>query len=267
VFSGKNHRQIATLMILALSITGCQAGQAETAIPTTSLAYTETPPALPGETSTPPPTAEQISSAGGLEAYAFPDKIDPTKHYLFYLHGKIIEDQGLPAISPDYGEYEYRAILQKLAGYGFVVISEPRAADTDGIAYAKKVAGQAQSLMDGGVPAANITIVGASKGAGIVVYASHYIDNPDMNFVIMSICHPDTVRSFIQEHIWLVGNVLSIYDSIDELAGSCQKLFDYSGGKGLSRHDEIVLHVGTGHGILFKPLDEWVLPAVRWAGK
>jgi hypothetical protein len=30
---------------------------------------------------------------------------------MFCLHGKIIEDQGLAAISPEYGEYQYEEIL------------------------------------------------------------------------------------------------------------------------------------------------------------
>ena len=38
-----------------------------------------------------------------LSQYFFPTSIDPAKRYLFYLHGKIIEDQGIPAVSPDYG--------------------------------------------------------------------------------------------------------------------------------------------------------------------
>jgi hypothetical protein len=71
-------------------------------------------------------------------SYAFPISIDPTKQYLFYLHGKIIEDQGIPAISPEFGEYQYEAILDKLSSFGFVVISEQRPKNTDGIAYARK---------------------------------------------------------------------------------------------------------------------------------
>ncbi len=62
-------------------------------------------------------------------------------------------------------------------------------------------------------------------------------------------------------------DVLSIYDSADEFAGSCQELFSFSEGKGISKHDEIILHVGTGHGILYKPLDEWMIPVVQWTGK
>ena len=35
----------------------------------------------------------------------------------------------------------------------------------------------------------------------------------------------------------------------------------------VSRRNEIVLQVGTGHGILYEPLSEWVLPTVKWANQ
>jgi hypothetical protein len=44
-------------------------------------------------------------------------------------------------------------------------------------------------------------------------------------------------------------------------------LFSLSEGKGIARYDEIVLHIGTGHGILYEPLDEWILPVVKWANQ
>lgn len=198
-------------------------------------------------------------------SYAFPTSIDPTKQYLFYLHGKIIEDQGIPAISPEFGEYQYEAILEKLSSFGFVVISEQRLKNTDSIAYARKTVQQMMDLLEAGVPAANITAVGASKGAGIVIYASHFLENDEVNYVIMAICHPDIVADLKRDQIFLRGNVLSIYDSTDEWAGSCQGLFSFSEGEGLSSYNEVVLNVGTGHGILYQPLDEWILPAVQWA--
>ena len=68
----------------------------------------------------------------------------------------------------------------------------------------------------------------------------------------------------MQQNSFLYGNVLTIRDSVDEFARSCQKLIVFSEGK-ISRHEEIVLHVGTGHGILYKPLDEWMLPVIQWA--
>ena len=202
----------------------------------------------------------------GLSAYAFPDSVNPTAKYLFYLHGRIIEDQGIPAISPDFGEYKYETILQRFEGFGFTVISEQRSKNTDGMKYAERVVEQVKELLKRGVPAKNITVIGASKGGGIAMEISHLLANQEINFVIMSICNPDEVASLEKNQTILYGNVLSIYDSADEFAGSCQEIFTLSEGRGLARHEEIVLHVGTGHGILYQPLDEWVLPAVQWAG-
>jgi hypothetical protein len=223
-----------------------------------SAAPASTPTSVLVSTQTPPGTSPEIAS------YAFPVSFDPSKQYLFYLHGKIIEDQGIHATSSDYGDYEYLAILEKLSGYGFVVISEQRPVNTDSQEYARKIAEQARALLNAGVPAKNITIVGASKGAGIAIYVSHFLEKEEINYVLLGICHPDTVKAMETAGIFLRGNVLSIYDASDELAGSCQELFSFSEGKGLAWHSEIVLHVGTGHGILFQPLDEWVLPTVQW---
>lgn len=202
-----------------------------------------------------------------LAAYAFPQFIDPDAGYLFYLHGKIIEDQGFPAVSPDYGEYEYQAILEALERYDYVVISEQRRTDTDSIEYARRVAGQVTMLLVAGVPPEQITVVGASKGAGIAVYVSHALANNKINYALLSICHPDNVQGFMQNEITLSGNVLSIYDASDELAGSCQELFAFSEGRGINRYEEVVLDIGMGHGILYQPLIEWVLPTVEWGRK
>jgi hypothetical protein len=202
-----------------------------------------------------------------LENYGFPDSIDPDQRYLFYLHGKIIEDQGLPAISPDFGEYEYENILEELSGYGFVVVSEQRTKDTDGMDYARKIADQISRLIDEGVPAKHITVIGASKGGAIAIYVSHFLENEAVNFVLMAICHSDYVEVLVRDNITLYGNVLSIFDSVDEYAGSCQELFSISEGVGMSSFDEIVLDIGTGHGILYQPLDDWILPVVHWANK
>ncbi len=171
-----------------------------------------------GQTSTP-------TAALDLSAYAFPNSIDPAAKYLFYLHGKIIEDQGIPAVSPDFGEYQYEAILEKFANHGFAVISEQRPKNTNGMEYANKVARQVTALLDAGIPAKNITVVGASKGAGISIEVSHLLENEEVNFVIMAICHPDNVAEFARNGTSLYGNVLSIYDFVDRImpapAGNC----------------------------------------------
>jgi hypothetical protein len=202
-----------------------------------------------------------------LSSYAFPEKIDPSAHYLFYLHGKIVEDQGLNAVSPEYGEYQYTQILNKLGSSGLVVISEQRPKDADPLEYAQITSGQVTSLLKAGVPPGNITVVGASKGAGIAIFVSNLLANEQINYVLLSICEPGTVADLITSGTTLTGNVLSIYDESDTLAGSCQKLFAFSQGTGLVRHEEIMLHMNKGHGILYQPYDEWLLPTLAWAGQ
>jgi hypothetical protein len=253
-------RQIAILFLLTSFIVGCSSPQSATS-------NSESTPVAPANLVIPNSTSQLQSSTFDISNYAFPNTIDSTKQYLIYLHGKIIEDQGIPAISPDYGEYEYQAILEKLSGYGFVVISEQRGMNTDSMEYAKKITKQVTTLLKAGVLAQNITIVGASKGAGIVVLVSYLLENKDINFVLMAICDPATIEELKQNDISLYGNILSIYDSADKLAGSCQELLSFSEGKGISKHEEVVLSVGTGHGILYKPLDEWIIPVIQWAGK
>jgi hypothetical protein len=92
-------KQIFTVLLLAFALVGCAA----------------VPPAgkralAPTVIATVPGSATRSDSTG--------------KRDLFYLHGNIIEDQGIPAISPEYGEYQYQAILDQLSGYGFEIISE-----------------------------------------------------------------------------------------------------------------------------------------------
>ena len=200
-----------------------------------------------------------------LADYRFPASIDPAERYLFYLHGKIIEDQGIPAVSPDYGEYEYEAILERFRDFGFAVISEPRAKNADVMKSARKIAGEVETLIKAGVPPGSITVVGVSKGAYIAILVSHLLENPEVNFVIIAICHPDVIEELKMDQIVLSGYVLSIYDSIDAYAGSCRVFVSLSDAKHLSKFEEVVLHVGLGHGLVYKPLDEWMLPAVQWA--
>ena len=239
-----------TLILLTIILAGCG-----------NLAPTASSDETIPVTFTASPTSD---SSLFLSQYVFPTSIDPTARYIFYLHGRIIEDQGIPAVSSDYGVYEYEAILEKLASHGFTVISEQRSKNADGMKYAERIARQVTELLNAGVPAQNITIVGASKGGWITIAASNFLASKELNFVVMGVCDPDNVQLNKQQNIFLYGNILTIRDTADGFAGSCEELFNFSKGK-IAHHEEIVLHVGTGHGILYKPLDEWILPTVQWA--
>lgn len=190
---------------------------------------------------------------------------DPAARYLFYLHAKIVEEQGLPAVSPEHGEYQYGAILDRLASFGFVVVSEVRPKDASSAVYAARISSQVDSLIRAGVPPAHIAVVGASKGAYIAALVSHTVPTPGVRYVILSMCDAETVAYMIEQGTDLHGDVLALRDAADtpDLVGSCEDLYSFS--RQIGHHEEVVVDVGTGHGILYRPLDEWVLPTVRWA--
>ncbi|HEX7503507.1 MAG TPA: alpha/beta hydrolase [Acidobacteriota bacterium] len=189
--------------------------------------------------------------------------------YLFYLHGKIIEDQGIPRPkSPKFGYYEYEKILSAFRRRGFTVRSEIRPENTEVRAYADKVAGEIKKLLLSKVPPGHITVVGASKGGVIAVSISALLQNRDINFVFLAGCYDATLRNFQDMNMQVAGNILSIYDAADDTGcGSCRNFFAMAQGKNLGRTREIVLHLGLGHGFLYRPLPEWVEPTVAWAGE
>jgi hypothetical protein len=188
-----------------------------------------------------------------------PKQVDTSARYLFYLHGRIVE-QGRRPISPQYGPYEYDQILETFKQRGFVVISEQRRIGIDVEEYAGKVAGQVKQLLKAGVPPRNLTVVGASQGSFIAMLASTYLKNPDMNFVLIAGCSADA-RFLTQVN--LHGKVLSIYEQSDG-AGSCEKY--RADATGLSKYEELQLRTGMRHGFIYRPITEWIEPTIAWAG-
>jgi hypothetical protein len=186
--------------------------------------------------------------------------------YLFYLHGKIIEDQGIPRPrSEKFGYYEYEKILATFRNRGFTVRSEIRPAKTEVRAYAEKVAGEVHRLLQAGVPPGHITVVGASKGGVIAIITSALLHNRDVNFVFLACCYEAALKNLQDTGMQVAGNILSIYDSTDDTGcGSCQGFFTSALGKKLGSTKEIVLHMGLGHGILYRPLSEWVESVIAW---
>jgi hypothetical protein len=191
---------------------------------------------------------------------AFPAKIDPAARYVFYLHGRIVEEQGANAVSERFGAYEYTKILQTFRAAGFTVISEVRPVGVEVDAYASRIEGQIRTLLSAGVPPANVTVVGASRGAVIAMQVSTRLRNRKVRYVLLGNCN-DTV--FSRYRFDLSGEVLSIYETSDEYGGTCRGLFAAS--TGLSKREEISLTNGLGHGFLYRPLPAWVDPSLSWA--
>lgn len=191
-----------------------------------------------------------------------PEKIDRSGRYLFYLHGKIIEEQGADAFSKEYGKYEYQKILDTLSKAGFVVISEQRPKNAQSEKYASRVVAQIDSLLKAKVAPEKITVVGASKGAWISIIVSSKLKNEKVKFVLMGIC--DDAYDYSLDMFKICGNILSIYEKSDQLGGSCSKLIALNRDC-ISRTSEIELNLGNGHGFIFRPYNEWVIPVIEWA--
>lgn len=197
--------------------------------------------------------------ASGVHS-SVPADIDPSARYLIYLHGRIIEDQGVRPTHPRFGTYEYEAILDAFAARGFIVISERRPAGTNGASYAAEVVDQVSLLLAAGVPQENIAVVGFSKGGGIAIHASSMLAAERVNFVFIGACGPwlDSQPELVPS-----GRMLSLHEESDDLAASCGELFARMVGGNETR--EIVLKLGGGHGAFYRPRPEWLDPVADWA--
>lgn len=61
----------------------------------------------------------------------------------------------------------------------------------------------------------------------------------------------------------LYGNILGFYEKSDKIAGkSYQPLINRS--KGITKFKEIELNTNLGHGIVFRPIKEWLIPTKNW---
>lgn len=192
-----------------------------------------------------------------------PRNIDKAGRYMFYLHGRIVEEQGANAVHPVFGEYKYLDILDSLKKYKFHVISEVRPKNTNEILYAEKVVKQIDTLIKAGVSPKNIFIFGASKGAFITLWVSAKANNNKLNFVVMGICSEEITKEFGSQII--CGNFLSIHESSDDFATSCVGLLENR--KCVTGFQEVKLTLNNKHGFLYKPYNEWMIPLMNWANK
>jgi len=188
-----------------------------------------------------------------------PDEIDPSARYLLYLHGRIIEEQGVRPTHPRFGVYEYEETLETFADLGFVVISEVRPSGADVATWAERVAGQVKLLVGAGVPPEQITVVGFSKGGAIAIFTSSMLADDRLNFVFIGACGP-----WVEGQPDLVprGRLLALRESSDDLVGSCSELFARGGNGGERR--EVVTDLGGGHGAFYRPRPEWVEEVMEW---
>ena len=190
-----------------------------------------------------------------------PPKPDPTKHYVIYLHGKIVEEKGAPRPVDDrFGVYDWPALLDMLASRGAVVISQQRPKDTDYIAFAGSVVSRVEKLIAAGVPEDHIAVVGFSKGGAIAMRVSSFLRRSDVRFVLLAACWRDD-----EPQVRFTGRVLSIREKSDTLAGhSCTPIAEKT--EKPTSFEEIVIDTGKSHGAFYLPRKEWTKPTLDFIG-
>ena len=165
--------------------------------------------------------------------------------YIFFLHGRFLKENGLHDDHPQYGKFEYAAMIQALAAADFHIVSEIGPAGTNAIDYAIKIVDQIDSLLKIGVSSSAIMVTGTSKGAYIAQYVSTFAKNSQLNFVFIG-CYRDSDLKEIPE-INLCGNILNIYERSDSFGVSALKRREHS-TMDIPMFKELELNTGRKHG-------------------
>lgn len=185
----------------------------------------------------------------------------PGARHLIYLHGRIVQEtQSARPESPEFGAYELESILEAFRRHGFVVHDGIRPKGTTIEAGAAGVVDELRKLRAEGAPSDRITVVGASMGAAIALRAAARLDEPELRFVLLGACLQASARDVESEEGRAPrGRLLAIREASDELSAGCAPW------SGETPWRELEISTGLRHGFLYRPLAEWLAPAVEWA--
>jgi len=182
--------------------------------------------------------------------------------YIFFLHNKFLEENELNAKHPEYGRAEYTEIINTFKNNNFVVFSEKRPINTNINKYAAKIITQIDLLLKAGTAANHITVIGTSKGGYIAQQISSQLANPDINYVFVACFRETDLQDY--PDINYSGNILTIYEKSDPNGVSAIQRKTNSKLK-INHFKEIELNTQLKHGFLFKALDIWLQPSMKWA--
>lgn len=228
----------------------------------------------PGRMIGPHNTARTLSSLGlmimlsgpataGEILSTFPQTPTPDQHYIIYVHGRIIETEGIDPVSPRFGLYEYGRIIEALAQGDADVIADVREGDTDVFGYTETLAQKIEDMMSRGVPADHITLAGFSKGGYMTLLTANRLQNSDLRYVVMAGCVEGIVDGSDQGADGPQGKVLSLVDTADDLGFSCGPMF--ARNPQLSQTHDITFSAGTGHGFFYRADARWIDAVLAWS--
>ncbi len=182
--------------------------------------------------------------------------------YIFFLHNRFLETHELHELHPEFGRTEYLEIINAFEEGGLKVLSEKRNGNVNARTYAIGIVNKIDSLMESGISAKQITVVGTSKGGYIAQYVATIASNPNLSFVFIASFRDHDIRDIPE--INYCGNILNIYEQSDPFGVSALARKETSTCE-IKHFKEIELHTNMGHGFLFKALPEWIEPTIKWA--
>lgn len=185
-----------------------------------------------------------------------------TRPHVFYLHGMIVEVQGINAVSEAFGPYRYTDIVDSLKASGYEVHSEVRPPDTPFEAYVQKISDAIDGLIRQGVQPESIGVIGASYGAQMAMAVSNRNTHP-VRYILLG-ANSDRLEN---AQSWkLHGHILGIYERTDQIAGK-----DYTYWLNRSTEaesfEQLEINTGLGHGFLYRPLQAWLQPTRAWLAR
>jgi len=190
----------------------------------------------------------------------FPADIQTDANYAFYSHGLIVEGTDQRPRHPEFGVYQFPEIVQALHAQGnFNLIAQHRPARTVPEVHAQQLIGWVNRLLDAGVLAENITLIGFSRGAQITLLASDELRESGINTVVMAVCFDGDYPS--DPPLKLGGHVLSLFETSD-VVNSCSTLLQRS--TDAISVQEIAITTGLRHGAFYTPHNAWLTPLRAW---
>jgi dienelactone hydrolase len=184
--------------------------------------------------------------------------------HVVYLHGRIIqEQQNARPVHPEHGPYELKGIVNALQSRGFKVSSSIRPKAITVSEAADVAVAQVRELLETGVRADHITVMGASMGSTIAWRVAARLQNPDVRFVMLGPCASVSFPAVTEEEGKSpAGRILVIREESDVPSSDCAAWNADHPANPVLR--ELIIETGLGHGFLYRPLPEWLDPATDW---
>lgn len=179
--------------------------------------------------------------------------------HVFFLHGRGVEEG---RSGRRYGTFQFDQIVASLQAQGRNVHASRRSPGSIG-GYANELAAQIKGLINAGVPARKIGVVGFSRGGHIALVASDRLRNPEISYVILAGCtNPGFQNRAAREGYMTSGRILSLVDAADDSAGPCSPALagQHRGGT----FQESVLNTGRGHALFYSADPSWLAPTQAW---